>query len=332
MSRDTDDKVQPNSPQALAGGLYITEEGEATSFVIPGDGNVQQGVQDANDQTRKMGNLYEMLKEGRVAAADLETERDRFGTRGLHTARDRTNATGWREGTELTKGPDPDGIRDFKGNEFDGLIGYAPAKGPGEMRTPALWSHFTQVNEDGSPKLGEDGEPLPITHVDQLEGQSFKICLPDTFPEYLKDNPSIERVGDAWGYDERGRINKPEDKAITLNERLKEQAHLIAEESENSGLKVEIVDNPEDAHVIMMGWDNGNPRGLIGFASFPDSMNDWPRLNGLGQPRGKGFLFVNNAYAADEKVTDAELRDLVLHESMRGHNMGMCHPHDLGMP
>lgn len=335
MSNANDNQTQ-DTHQLLAGGTYIGEDGETTSLLIPGDGDVKRGVEDVKEHRAKIEDLRQLQLSGEISAEEAEKQiddlnGDRFGTNGLHTARNRSGATGWREGTQLTKGPDPEGVRDFKGDEFDGIIGYAPAGGPGEMRKPAFWSHFTQVNEDGSPKLGDDGEPLAITHVDQLKGQTFKVCLPEKFPEHLIGNPSIERVDDAWGRDEKGRINKPEDKAVQLNERLREQAHLVARDSEASGLKVEIVDNPDEAHVIMMGWDNNSPRGLIGFASFPDSFNEWPRLKGLGQPRGKGFLFVNNAYAADERVTDEELRDLVLHESMRGHNMGGCHPHDLGM-
>lgn len=331
-----DNAKQDTAPQMLAGGVYIDDNGEATSMLIPGDGDVKRGVEDVKAYRNKVNNLRARRANGEISEEEAEQEMgelgDRFGTGGLHTARDRSGATGWREGTELTKGPDPDGVRDFKGDEFDGIIGYARSDGPGDLRKPAFWSHFTQVNEDGSPKLGDDGEPLPITHVDQLKGQTFKVCLPKTFPEHLKGNPSIEGVDDAWGRDPKtGKVNKPEDRAVELNPRLAEQAARVAADSEASGLKVEIVDDPNEAHVIMMGWDNNSPRGLIGFASFPESMNSWPRLRGLGQPRGKGFLFVNNAYAADERVTDDELRDLVLHESMRGHNMGGCHPHDLGM-
>jgi len=333
----SNDNAKKNAePQILAGGIYVEENGEATSLLIPKDGNVQEGVQEVKAYREKLAQLRLQQARGKMTEEEVEEQidainEDRFGTGGLHTARNRSGATGWREGTQLTKGPDPEHNRDFKGDEFDGIIGYARSSGPGDTRKPAFWSHFTQINEDGTPKLGADGEPLPITHVDQLKGQTFKVCLPDTFPEHLKNNPSIERVADAWGRNPDGSVNKPEDKAITLNERLAEQVHAIAKDSANSGLKVEIVDKPEDAHVIMMGWDNKSPRGLIGFASFPDSMNSWPRLRGLGQPRGKGFLFVNNAYAADPRVSAEELRDLVLHESMRGHNMGGCHPHDLGM-
>lgn len=277
----------------LRAGIALDENGDHISLIIEDGQTVDEAVTAANVRAklREKGQLNE----------------DRFGTGGQHVARDLQGKTGWRDGSMPNPGPNPEGNRNFLGDEFNGIIGY-DTKG-----RPAFWSHFDDVNS-----------------VNDLEGKVIKICLADKFPDKLKGNPSIERTADAWGRDPKtGRANKPEDVAQRVHPRYEAQIRKFVEESQNSGIKVEIVDNPDDAHITVMAWQRNLPPRLLGFASFPDSMNSWAGLRGLGQAKGKGFTFLSNDYAADPSVTDEELQHVFVHESALGHNMGMCHPHDL---
>lgn len=228
---------------------------------------------------------------------------DRFGTGGQHVARELTGKTGWRDLDN--KGPDPEKSRNFLGDEFQGMLGY-DASGK-----PAFWSHFSKA--DGS----------PIESMDDLKGQSFKICLATKLPEHLHGNPSISDVPEAWGGKE------PKDAAVKVCPRMEAQIRAYAEDFANvTGLNVEIVDDAKDANLTVMAWETGtkSPR-LLGFASFPESMNSWSRLRGLGNK--PAFMFVSNDYAnlPESRVSDQEVRNLFSHEF--GHNMGWCHPHDL---
>lgn len=309
---------------SLRVGLFRDEDNNFVSTVFEAEQGSDEVIKEAKSRLNAAGELK-------------NPDEDRFGTAGKHTARHTENATGWRPGSLPSKGPDPQGIRDFKGDEFQGIIGYA-RKDPDGLRRPAWWSHFVKEDKtDPNRKLrDEQGNVIPGTPIESIDDLPdvpvLKVCLAEEFPDFLKNNPSIERTADAWGRNPKtGRVNKPEDEAKKVHPRLEEQIRKFAETSEKSGLKIELVDDPNDAHITVMAWERNTPPRLLGFASFPESMNSWSRLRGLGQPRGDGFAFLSNDYAKDKSVSDEELRDLFLHESARGHNMGGCHPHDLGM-
>jgi hypothetical protein len=226
---------------------------------------------------------------------------DRFGTGGQHVARELSGKTGWADLDN--KGPDPEKNRNFLGDEFQGMLGY-DASGK-----PAFWSHFSRP--DGS----------PIQSIDDLKGQSFKICLASKMPEHLVGNPSISDVPEAWGEKE------PKDAAVKVAPRMEAQIRAFAKDFEKvTGLKMEIVDDAKEANLTVMAWETGTkwPR-LLGFASFPESMNSWSSLDGLGNK--PAFMFVSNDYANLTNISDQEVRNLFSHEF--GHNMGWCHPHDL---
>ena len=276
----------------LRAGIALDDKGQHVSVLIEDN----QSVEAAVNATQARARLREQ---------GIYTE-DRFGTGGQHVARDLQGKTGWRDGSMPNPGPNPEKNRNFLGDEFNGIIGYD------KSGKPAFWSHWDDVKS-----------------VADLEGKTIKICLADKFPDKLKGNPSIERTDDAWGTDAAGKTNKPEDVAQKVHPRYEEQIRKFAAESANSGVKIELVDNPDDAHITVMAWQRNLPPRLLGFASFPESMNSWASLRGLGQPRGKGFVFLSNDYANDLSVSDAELQHVFVHESALGHNMGMCHPHDL---
>lgn len=236
-----------------------------------------------------------------VSKPNQSVDEDRFGTGGQHVARELAGKTGWRDLDN--KGPNPEKNRNFLGDEFQGMLGY-DADGK-----PAFWSHFSKP--DGS----------PIESIDDLKGQSFKICLADKLPEHLHGNPSISNVPEAW----KGK--KPQDAAVKVCERMETQIREFAADlTKVIGMPVEIVDDAKEANLTVMAWEHNtkSPR-LLGFASFPESMNSWSRLNGLGNK--PAFMFVSNDYANLEKISDQEVRNLFSHEF--GHNMGWCHPHDL---
>ena len=285
------------------------------------------------DETRKKGQVAATIKEnGRLASyilPDDETldqvtkprnaamQLDRFGTGGHHVGADMTNKTGMRQNSLISAGPNPENNRIFIANQFQRMLGFGKATKEHEGR-PAFWSHFTKP--DGS----------PIEKVEDLEGQTFKVCFAEKgqFPDKLKNNPSIDGTDDAW----RGK--KPEDAAVSLHPRLKDLAtEYLKQFGDFTGINVEVVDSPDDANLTVMSWEmpkTERPR-LLGFASFPEAMNDWARLDGLGQKRGSSFMFLNNNYCDPEvspDTTDQEVANLFKHEF--GHVMGWCHPHDLG--
>lgn len=279
---------------------------------------------------------------------------DRFGTGGEHVGTDLENKTGWREGALNEAGDDPLKDRDFKGHEFQRLLGFGPAE-EGEKARPAFWDHFRKIDENGQPLLDANGEEMPIESVDDLKGQKLKLYLGDEVPDFLKDHDVLETIESMDiddGEDERHRLasegeepdgpggaetDEPNEKAPTTFGRVHPNMEKVIRESvalsENSGIEVEIVDKQEDAHITVLGFERGDqfPR-LLGVASFGDPMNGWESLEGLGQPRGQGFAFLNNDYANLEQTTDRELDFLFKHECIRGHNMSMCHTHDLGNP
>lgn len=236
-----------------------------------------------------------------LSRPNASIDEDRFGTGGQHVARELSGKTGWRDLDN--KGPNPEKNRNFLGDEFQGMLGY-DASGK-----PAFWSHFSKP--DGS----------PIESIDDLKGQSFKICLADKLPKHLHNHPSINDVPEAWG----GKA--PKDAAVKVAPRMEEQIKAFAADFEaTTGMKMELVDDPKEANLTVMAWQKNtkSPR-LLGFASFPESMNSWSRLRGLGNK--PAFMFVSNDYANLERITDQEVRNLFSHEF--GHNMGWCHPHDL---
>lgn len=271
---------------------------------------------------------------------------DRFGTRGHHVATSLDGKTGWREGALVQKGDDPLRDRDYKGHEFQRLLGFGPAQG-GKPANPAFWSHFTKIDkETGKPLLDRNGREIPVDCLEDLEGQKLKICLAAELPPHLEHHPVLEEVetlhetGDGHDHGQAEQDVEGEETGFRaptrfthVHPRMEKVIRDFVTHSANSGIEVEIVDKPEDAHITVMGFERGDkyPR-LLGIASFPDDMNNWPRLDGLGQPRGQGFAFLNNDYSDLDHVSDAELERLFLHECARGHNMGMCHPHDLGNP
>lgn len=307
-------------PPAAYAGVMLDDNGDPISLVVKGGQTVEERLNEEKE-------FEDAVKRG-----DREPTEDRFGTGGMHTARHKEGAIGWREKGMNVKGTDPLNTRDYKGDEFDGIIAYGRADEDG-LRRPAFWSHFVKEDktDPNRPLRDEQGNVIPGTPIESIddlpEQPVFKICLPakGEFPEHLKNNPSIERTREAWG------TGKPEDQAEKIHPRLIKAMEDIVKNSENSGIKIELVDDPKEAHCNIMGWSTGATPRLLGWASFPEAMNSWSRLRGLGQERGSAFSFLNNDYAADRSVSDEALRDLILHEVVRGHVMGGCHPHDLGM-
>lgn len=246
---------------------------------------------------------------------------DRFGTGGKHVGRDLNDKKTARPLDE--QGVDPyekdrtvTVKREFMGDEFTNMLAY-DAKGK-----PAFWSHFHKINADGTPKLDAEGKKQPIESPEDLKGQTFKILLANKLPKYLENNELVNGL-DVW----EGK--KPKDVAVRVNARLEEQMKIYAENyTKVTGLKVEFTDKEEEANLTVMSWPKSKPSlggTLLGVASFPESINTWSSLNGLGNK--PGMMFLNNEWCERSSTTDQQVRDLFAHEF--GHNMGWCHPHDL---
>ncbi|MBM3617110.1 MAG: hypothetical protein FJX23_01035 [Alphaproteobacteria bacterium] len=282
----------------------LKDDKSVVSFVLPDDKTIN-----------------EVLREG----ANKDLNEDRFGTGGQHVARDLAGKTGWRDLD--SKGPDPFANstaadakkRNFLGDEFQGMLGYD------KTGKPAFWSHFNKINEDGTPKLGADGKPQPIESIDDLKGQTFKVHLATQLPKHLEGHALIEGM-DIWDG------KKAKDAAVKVAGRLeKEIGEYLNDLTKVTGLKFELTDKQEDANLTVMSWAKTKPTfggTLLGFASFPESINSWSSLNGLGNK--PAFMFLNNEWTESKSTKQQEVRNLFAHEL--GHNLGWAHPHDLARP
>ncbi|MGB1540487.1 MAG: hypothetical protein ACPG80_05955, partial [Rickettsiales bacterium] len=211
-----------------------------------------------------------------------------------------------------------------------------------EKAKPALWSHFHQVERDAKgkpivdengnhiPKLGEDGEPLPITSLDQLKGQKLNVNIATKVPEYMKTGKIAEFM--EGGKDFKFKGQEFEEVFSQVSERTEKIYRRYGELLEKTvGIKLDIrrddaanAYEDDDINISICGFANGEPR-LAGFANFPPAINEWENLAGYGF--NPGFLCLNQEYC--ERVDDdLKLFDLVAHEM--GHFLGMVHPHDLG--
>lgn len=282
---------EANNKKPLRGVVTALGEGSKgfVSYVLPTDETIDQVLSQKANQ--------ELLE-------------DRFGTGGQHVARDLAGKVGYKDLD--AKGPDPYANsyepdakkRDFFGDEFQGMLVHD------KSGRPAFWSHFKRA--DGS----------PIQSQEDLKGQTFKIHLADKLPKYLEGHASIEGM-DIW----EGKPAK--DAAVKVAGRLqKEIAEYAKEFSKVTGLNVVLTDDPKEADLTVMSWAKSKPSfggTLLGFASFPESVNTWASLNGLGNK--PAFMFLNNEWTERKGTSDREVRNLFAHEF--GHNMGWAHPHDL---
>lgn len=196
-------------------------------------------------------------------------------------------------------GPNPHGDRNFYADEFQGMMTF-DAKGK-----PTFHSRFPEA------KTAADIKELRINIATRL-------------PEYMTgDTPQAVEM-EAMEADAFGGLPL-KDVFDRVDDTMVEQVERYAKEFEQAfGIKMTVGFDIEDAHLSLMGYTQGDPN-LLGFASFPPSINDWPDMEGLGaQP---GYMVMNNQYTGT--ASEKEVYDLFSHEF--GHTMGLAHPHDLAL-
>lgn len=196
-------------------------------------------------------------------------------------------------------GPNPHGDRLFYGDEFQGMLTF-DAKG-----VPTFHSRFPEAKS--------------VQDITEL-----RVNIATKLPAYMTgDTPQAEEMeameNDAFDG------NSLEDVFARVDDKMVAQVERYAKEFEQAfGIKMTVGFDLPDPHLSLMGYTKGDPN-LLGFASFPPGINDWPELEGLGVHAG--YMVMNNQYT--ETASEKEVYDLFSHEF--GHTLGLAHPHDLAL-
>ncbi|MBM3617107.1 MAG: hypothetical protein FJX23_01020 [Alphaproteobacteria bacterium] len=196
-------------------------------------------------------------------------------------------------------GPNPFGNRHFMGEEFPGMLTFDPAG------NPTFLSRFPEL------KKLEDVKELRLNIASKL-------------PDYMQGDTS--QAIEVRTMEDEAFSGKPLTEAFqSVDAKMISQVKKYAKEFEQAyGVKITVGTDLPDAHLSLMGYRSGNAN-LLGFASFPPSINEWPEMEGLGDH--PGYLLLNNNYT--NTATRKECYDLFAHEF--GHTLGLAHPHDLAV-
>lgn len=196
-------------------------------------------------------------------------------------------------------GPNPFGTRHFMGEEFPGMLTFDPSG------NPTFLSRFPEL------KKLEDVKELRLNIASKL-------------PDFMQGDTS--QAIEVRTMEEEAFAGKPlKDAFQSVDAKMVSQVKKYAKEFEQAyGVKITVGVDLPDAHLSLMGYRSNNAN-LLGFASFPPSINAWPEMEGLGDH--PGYLLLNNNYT--NTATRKECYDLFAHEF--GHTLGLAHPHDLAV-
>lgn len=233
-------------------------------------------------------------------------------------------------------GKNPDGQRRFIGDEFPRMLAYgAPKFHIGTMVDP-------QTGKKQRAVLGLKEEAKPAFFSYSKDGKSapkkMNIVIAtsyETMPKYMKTG----EVAATMEARKEFAFNKQtlEEAFSAPGEKIRRAYEIAAKDiTATTGIEFDIrldtdpkPHKEKDVHITLLGFKNGNER-LAGFASFPEAVNDWEDLDGLGHKQG--FALVNTDYCDHPTISPYKIYDLLVHEGggLFGHNLGMVHPHDLG--
>lgn len=196
-------------------------------------------------------------------------------------------------------GPNPYGKRQFLGAEFPGMFTFDPSG------KPTFLSRFPEAKS--------------IADIKEI-----RINIATKLPDYMTGDTS--QVVEVESMEEEAFGGKPLTEAFTpMQGTLLKQIQRYAQEFEAAyGIKITYGFDLPDPHLSLMGYNSPN-QNLLGFATFPPSINQWPSMEGLGDH--PGYMLLNHQYTS--KATAKECYDLFAHEF--GHTLGFAHPHDIAI-
>lgn len=216
-----------------------------------------------------------------------------YGTNGDHVGRDLKGKTA--PDTLDREGPDPLRDREFTGDEFQGMLMFAPN---GKPAFHSLWP-------EGTPD----------------KDKTLRISIASEIPSYIADPASAVHqelsVTDALEKQPIEKIFKP------VNANIRTALDTFAKSFEaNFGIKVDVqVDHP-NPHVSVLGYDKGR-KDISAFSSFPAVMGDWKKLKHASH--SPGYVMVSDSRT---KSLDAEQAQNLVNQQL-GLALGVAHPHDL---
>lgn len=216
-----------------------------------------------------------------------------YGTNGDHVGRDLKGKTA-PESLDR-EGPDPIRDREFVGDEFQGMLMFAPN---GKPAFQSLWPEGTADKD-----------------------KTLRINIASKLPDYIANPESVVHqelsVTDALEKQPVEQIFKP------VHANIRAAVDEFAKSFEaNFGVKVDVqVDHP-NPHVSVMGYDKGR-KDITAFSSFPAAMGEWKKLKHASH--SPGYLFVSSNRSKGLGTDDSQR----LVNQQLGLALGVAHPHDL---
>lgn len=193
-------------------------------------------------------------------------------------------------------GPDPLQQRRFLGEEFPGMMTF-DGKG-----APSLLSRFPEAK--GWQDIRE-----------------IRINIATALPEYMTGTHSQALKVQAMEDEAFGSKTLPEVFTPAPKKMIDQIRKYARDFEETYGIRITVGHDLPDAHVCLMGYQSRN-QNLLGFASFPPGVNDWPEMDWLGDH--PAYMLLNSRYM--DAASGKDCYDLFAHEF--GHTLGMVHSHD----